>query len=390
MAAECLRYSTGSMEPFNIPSHNKTRHNNVNHSGPRISFSVKEPIGPVVAISAFNHPLNLIVHQIVPAIAAGCPVIVKAAPETPLSCHKFVQLLKEAGLPENWCFEVVTDDVELAQVLATDHRAAFFSFIGSASVGWHLRSQLSPGTRCSLEHGGAAPVIVVDNFDQEATVEALLKGGFYHAGQVCISVQRVFAPDTRALELAEALAAGANQLKVGDPLQADTDVGPMIRNTDLSRIHAWITEAQIEGAKILCGGQSLQNNEKSSNLYAPTVLFDPSDTSKVSTREIFGPVICVYPYSDIRHAINRANAIPFAFHGAVFGKDLSTCLSIANELDASAVMINDHTAFRTDGMPFAGLKQSGLGVGGIPHTLADMQVNKLIVMSPIARYELTS
>ena len=161
-------------------------------SARRIAFTQREPIGVVVAVSAFNHPLNLIVHQVGPAIAAGCPVIVKPAGDTPLSCLRLVDILREAGLPPGWCQALVTDDTVASQ-LVTDRRVGFFSFIGSARVGWMLRSKLAPGARCALEHGGAAPAIVAADADLDSAVPKLVKGGFYHAGQVCVSVQRIFA-----------------------------------------------------------------------------------------------------------------------------------------------------------------------------------------------------
>ena len=158
----------------------------------RWAFTTKEPIGVVAAISAFNHPLNLIVHQVAPAIAVGCPVIVKPAAATPLSCLGLVELIREAGLDEAWCQTFITEDNALAERLAIDSRVAFLSFIGSARVGWHLRSRLSPGTRCALEHGGAAPVIVDRSAQLDAVIEPIVKGGYYHAGQVCVSTQRIF------------------------------------------------------------------------------------------------------------------------------------------------------------------------------------------------------
>ena len=346
----------------------------------RLGFTIREPIGPVVAVSAFNHPLNLIVHQVVPSVAAGCPVIVKPAEDTPLSCDRFVGLLHEAGLPEAWCRTFVTAETPLAESLVTDPRVAFVSFIGSASVGWMLRAKLPAGTRCALEHGGAAPVIIAHGTPVAPTIQSLLKGGFYHAGQVCVSVQRVFVPAAEARSFADALAEGASALVVGDPLSADTEVGPLIRPGEVERIHGWVEEAVTGGAMLLTGGRSLPELAPGGNLYAPTVLYDPPAAARVSREEVFGPVVCVYPYETEEDALERANALPFAFQAAVFSTGIDTALGLASRLEASAVMINDHAAFRADGMPFAGLRQSGLGVGGIPHTLRDMQLNKLMVV----------
>lgn len=362
---ECLRTESGHAVPMNLNA----------ASAQRLAVTRREPIGVVVAVSAFNHPLNLIVHQVCPAIAAGCPVIVKPADDTPLSCFRLVGILREAGLPEPWCQALVTRDLEVATQLVMDPRVGFFSFIGSARVGWSLRSKLAPGTRCALEHGGAAPVVVAEDADLAEALPLLAKGGFYHAGQVCVSVQRVFAHEAIADVLAEGLAARARDLQVGDPTLPATEVGPLIRSQEVERVHQWVTEAKQRGARILCGGEPL-----SATCYSPTVLFDPPADLAVSRKEIFGPVVCVYTYRELDDAIERANALPYAFQAAVFSRSIDTVMRCYTHLDGSAVMINDHTAFRVDWMPFAGLRESGLGVGGIPHTFRDMQVEKLMVL----------
>ena len=344
----------------------------------RIAFTQKEPVGVVVAVSAFNHPLNLIVHQVAPAVATGCPVIVKPAGDTPLSCLRFVELLREAGLPAAWCQAIVTDTNATAEKLVTDSRVGFFSFIGSAKIGWMLRSKLAPGTRCALEHGGAAPVILLDDFEFDTTVAAVLKGGFYHAGQVCVSVQRLFAPRQQSRSFAEALAKRANDLAVGDPGDQATEVGPLIRAAEVNRVADWVDEAVAAGAELLCGGKRLENN-----CYAPTVLLDPPTDARISTLEIFGPVICVYSYDDLDKAVAQANSLPTAFQAAIFGKDMSQVMQLVRSIDASAIMINDHSAFRDDVMPFAGLRESGLGVGGIPYTMHDMQIDKMLVIKQL-------
>jgi acyl-CoA reductase-like NAD-dependent aldehyde dehydrogenase len=341
----------------------------------RIAFTHREPIGVVVAVSAFNHPLNLIVHQVAPAVATGCPVIIKPAEDTPLSCMRFIEMLREAGLPAAWAQALMTEDLEVAQKLVTDPRVDFFSFIGSARVGWQLRSRLAPGTRCALEHGGLAPVIVETDADLGDALLLLAKGAFYHAGQVCVSVQRVFADQSIARHLADGLAAEGRNMQVGDPTLEGTAIGPLIRPREVERIHAWVTEAVQQGAELISGGEPL-----SATCYAPTVLYNPPLEAKVSTQEVFGPVVCVYAYDDMDRAIDQANALPFAFQAAVFSNNLQRSLRAYKRLHASAVMINDFTAFRVDWMPFAGLRQSGMGVGGIPHTMRDMQIEKMMVI----------
>ncbi len=362
---ETIRTGAGSVIPMGVNA----------ASLKRIAFTKQEPIGVVAAVSAFNHPVNLIAHQAGPAIAAGCPVIVKPAEDTPLSCFRFINILYEAGLPEEWCQSFVVNDLSVAEKFVTDERIGFFSFIGSAKVGWMLRSKLAPGTRCALEHGGAAPVIFAEDAEIDEAVPLLSKGGFYHAGQVCVSVQRVFAHESIARELAEKLAKAGSSMKIGDPILEDTEIGPIIRHKETDRIKSWVDEAVFEGAELISGGEKI-----SDSLYSATVLFDPSDESKVSRLEIFGPVICVYPYSDADDAVRRANSLPYSFQASVFTKDLDRAMRLSSRLDAATVMINDHTAFRVDWMPFAGLKQSGMGTGGIPYTMKDMQIEKLIVV----------
>ena len=340
----------------------------------RWAFTTREPVGVVVAISAFNHPLNLIIHQVIPAVAAGCPILVKPAATTPLCCVRLVELIHEAGLPEAWCQVVLVEDNALAERLVTDPRIAFLSFIGSAKVGWYLRSKLAPGTRCSLEHGGAAPVIVDRSVDIGSVVGPLVKGGYYHAGQVCVSTQRIYVHEVIKEEFVAQFTERVKKLVVGDPTLAETEVGPLILPREVDRVDSWVKEAIAGGGKLACGGQRI-----SDTLFQPTVLVDPDPTARVSQQEIFGPVTCIYGYSKVDDAIRSANSLPFAFQASVFSRDITVALKAARLLDASAVLVNDHTAFRTDWMPFSGLRESGLGTGGIPYTFHDMQVEKMFV-----------
>lgn len=341
----------------------------------RWAFTTKEPIGIVAAISAFNHPLNLIVHQVAPAIATGCPVIIKPAGTTPLSCLDFVALVHEAGLPEAWCQSFVPETTELAEKLATDRRIAFLSFIGSAKVGWYLHSKLAHGARSALEHGGAAPAIVDKSANLEAIIEPIVKGGYYHAGQVCVSTQRIYVHDSIVNDFTERLVARVKTLRTGDSVLKDTEVGPLITPKEADRVASWIDEAAKGGAKLLTGGKRL-----SETTLEPSVLVDPSPEAKVSQLEVFGPVVCVYRYSNLDEAIARANSLPVAFQASIFAQDIDIALRAANRLDASAVMINDPTTFRTDWMPFAGRRRSGYATGGIPFTMRDMTQEKMILM----------
>ena len=364
-AAEELRNFAGREIPMGLTA----------ASTGRWAFTTKEPIGVVVAISAFNHPLNLIVHQVAPAIATGCPVIVKPAPATPLCCQEFVRLVREAGLAEPWCQTFLPGDNALAERLATDPRVAFLSFIGSARVGWYLHSKLAPGARCALEHGGAAPAIVDRSADLDQVIEPMVKGGYYHAGQVCVSTQRIFVHADIQAEFVERFAARVGALRVGDPLSLETEVGPLIHPREADRVQSWIEEAAAGGGRIVVGGERL-----SATTLRPAVLVQPPASSKVSREEVFGPVTCIYGFTKLDEAIEAANSLPVAFQASIFTREIGPALRAAERLDASAVMVNDHTAFRTDWMPFAGRRHSGYGIGGIPWSMREMTQEKMIVL----------
>jgi len=340
----------------------------------RIAFTTREPIGVVMSISAFNHPVNLIVHQTITAFAAGCPVIIKPAANTPLSCLAFIEILQEAGVPDGWVQCMICDN-EVAEFMVKDKRVNYFSFIGSAGVGWYLKSQLAPGTRFALEHGGVAPVIVEQDADVESMVPSLVKGSFYHAGQVCVSVQRIFVREEIARDIADKMAAEAEKLKLGDPLEKDTEVGPLISPDEVDRIEEWVNEARDAGAKVLCGGKRI-----SDTCFAPTVLYNPPQDVKISQEEVFGPVVCIYPFTERHDAIDLANGLDYHFQAAIFTKDINVAMECVQRLNATAVMVNDHTAFRVDWMPFGGRNSSGEGLGGIPYSMHEMTRIKMMVI----------
>ena len=364
-AIEIIKSDSGNVIPMNI---NKA-------SERRIAFTQKEPIGVVLAISAFNHPFNLIIHQIIPAIAVGCPVIVKPSEDTPLSCLKIIEMLYEAGLPQDKCFFVMPENLELASKLVSDERIDFFSFIGSAKVGWMLRSKLSAGTRCALEHGGMAPTFVTQSADLDLSSKLLIRGGFYHAGQVCVSVQRVFIHKKIFDDFLDLFTKNLENFKIGDPLDKKTDIGPLIRPGEVERVHSWIKEAKKDGAKLLAGGQKISETS-----YDKTILLNPSDSSTISKNEVFGPVVCIYAYNDIDKTIEKANSPDVSFQASIFSNEIKEVLNFYDKINASAVFHNDHTAFRVDWMPFAGLKHSGYGVGGIKYTMEDMQIDKMLIL----------
>ena len=366
LCIDCMRSDNGSAPVVN--GSQATRHH--------MAFTTREPVGVVAAISAFNHPFNLIVHQVGPALAAGCPVIVKPSEETPLSCLKLAKLFYEAGLPEEWLQVAVTESIPVAEYLVTSLRINFLSFIGSANVGWMLRTKVAPGTRCALEHGGVAPVIIAEDADLDLSIKLLTKGAFYHAGQVCVSSQRVFIHKSLSKAFLRGLTTAANQLVTGNPQEENTDVGPLIRPAEVDRVESWVNDARSQGATVVCGGQRINQT-----CYAPTIIYNPPEDCQISQQEVFGPVVCVYDFDSLDDAIAQANSLPVAFQAAVFAKNQDTILRAYKRLNASTVMVNQHTAFRTDGMPFAGLRQSGLGTGGIPHTFRDMQIEKMMVIN---------
>lgn len=339
----------------------------------RLGFTMREPIGVVCSVSAFNHPLNLIVHQVITALAAGCPVIVKPALTTPLSCLALVDILAEAGLPEGWCQAIICEN-DVAEELVTDDRINYFSFIGSAKVGWNLKSKLSPGTRCALEHGGASPVIVEADADLDELLPSLTKGGFYHAGQVCVSVQRVFIHEKIVNKVADGMVELAQKLVVGNQMEEKTEIGPLILPKEVDRVEAWVNEAVTQGGELLCGGKRI-----SDTCYEPTILLNPPLDAKVSTLEIFGPVVCIYSYSDREKAIEIANSLEVHFQAAIFTKNIDVAFDCVKKLNATAVMVNDHTAFRVDWMPFGGRDASGIGMGGIQNSMHEMTREKLMV-----------
>ena len=360
---EVLKSESGSVIPMNI---NEASSN-------RIAFTQKEPIGVVLAISAFNHPFNLIIHQVIPAIAVGCPVIVKPAEDTPLSCLKIVEMLYEAGLPKNRCHFVMPENLELATKLVSDERIDFFSFIGSSKVGWFLRSKLAPGTRCSLEHGGMAPTFITKNSDLELSAKSIARGGFYHAGQVCVSVQRIYLSKNVSESFIDKFKEEVKKVHLGDPMDKKTVVGPLIRNTEIKRVDQWVGESLENGSKLILGGKVL-----SECTYDKTIILNPKKEDKISQFEIFGPVVTINEYDDLEKAIDDANSVNVSFQTSIFTNQIDELLRFYTKINASSVFHNDHTAFRVDWMPFAGLKDSGHGIGGMKYSMHDMQILSLI------------
>ncbi len=337
------------------------------------AFTYREPIGIVYAISAFNHPINLIIHQAITAVAVGCPVIIKPSSLTPLSCLALVEVLYESGLPKPWCQVIVCNNI-IAEKIVSDHRISYFSFIGSSDVGWYLRSKLAPGIKCVLEHGGAAPVIIEQDADVDNAVPGIVKGGYYHAGQVCVSVQRIYIHQKIIKKFTKLMLEHISELVIGDPLLENTTVGPIISTTALKRVVEYVEEANYKGGKILIGG-----NIVNKTCFEPTLILNPTSDSAVSQQEIFGPVVCLYSYQDLSDAINMANNLPYHFQSAIFTKNIDLAWQGINELRANTVLVNEQTSFRVDWMPFGGQNESGIGLGGIPYTMEDMTYEKLAI-----------
>ena len=373
---EVARGLEGLRETIRILCHRSGRVIPMGHtegSAPYRATTQFEPRGVVLAIGAFNHPFNIIVHQLAPALAAGCPILLKPSLDTPLSCLALVERLHRLGIGEDQCKVLLCDNATTAK-LAADPRVSFVHFVGSAAVGWQLRRNLAPGSECALEHGGAAPVILDRGYPFETILPALVRSGFYHAGQVCISTQRIFVHRSDFRAFTAAFCAVTAAVTVGDPLQAQTLVGPMIRSAEVERIHDWVQRAAREGAQLACGGCVLGNN-----LYSPTVLIEPPATAKVSQDEVFAPVVCLYAYDHLGEAVARANAVRYAFHSSFFSRDIDRADWVSRHLEASALLINETPAFRVDWMPFGGYRDSGVGSGDFGGTIAQFSREKLII-----------
>lgn len=363
IAIEALSRQAGCEVPMNLGASSQAR----------MAYTYYRPRGLTVGISAFNHPFNLIIHQVIPAVAAGSPVIIKPALTTPLSCSSIIDTLRECGLPREYAQMAIVDD-ELAEKIVCDPRQRFLTFIGSSRVGWHLRSKLPAGAECMLEHGGAAPVIVEQTADLDALIPSLVKGAYYHGGQVCVSVQRIYVHETIKSEFTERYKAAVERLKVGNQGDDDTDVGPLISPSQVERVATWVDEAVRAGANLVTGGQRL-----SQTTYAPSILTDVPPETRVAREEVFGPVAIVSGFSHLDEAISRANSLPFAFQASIFTDKLQSALRASRRLEGLAVMVNDHTAFRVDWMPFGGYKLSGMGSGGISQTIQRMSLEKMVV-----------
>jgi acyl-CoA reductase-like NAD-dependent aldehyde dehydrogenase len=338
----------------------------------KLGFTMRKPIGVVGAISPFNFPCNLVAHKLAPALAAGCPVVLKPASQTPLSALLLAELELEAGLPEGWLNVLVGPASEIGDVLVEDERVKLITFTGSGTVGWKLQER-APRKRVKLELGNSTPVVVAADADLDAVAAKLSANAFSFAGQSCISVQRIYVERARYDDFVAAFVPKVEALKIGDPADDDTDVGPVIDEDARTRIRTWIKEAEDAGATLLAGGEE-------NGLLKPTVIANVSDDAKVSCEEVFGPVVVVNPVDSIDEALARANGTRFGLQAGIFTASLDTALHAADVLEFGGVLVNEAPTFRSDQMPYGGVKASGNTKEGPAYAVREMTEERLVVI----------
>jgi len=338
----------------------------------KLGFTVRKPIGIVGAISPFNFPCNLVAHKLAPALAAGCPVVLKPASQTPLSALLLAELEQEAGLPAGWLNVIVGPASQIGDVLVEDERVKLITFTGSGEVGWKLQER-APRKRVKLELGNSTPVIVAADADLDATATKLAANAFAFAGQSCISVQRIYVERASYDAFVQSFVPKVEALNVGDPADDDTDVGPVIDGDARTRIAAWIEEARASGAQVLTGGGD-------DALIRPTVLTQVADDQKVSCEEVFGPVVVVNPVDSLDEAIERANSTRFGLQAGIFTSSLDSALRAADRLEFGGVIVNEAPTFRSDQMPYGGIKASGNTKEGPAWAVREMTEERLVVI----------
>lgn len=328
------------------------------------------PLGPIVGISPFNFPLNLVAHKVAPAIAAGNPIILRPASQTPVSALKLAEVISASGWPVE-AFSVVPSTTQDAAPLVEDERIKLLTFTGSPAVGWRLKTQAGR-KRVTLELGGNAGVIVHHDADVSYAAERVAWGGFSYAGQSCISVQRVYVHEDVYEAFAEDFVQRVKLLKVGDPLDEATDVGPMIDPGAAGRVEEWVAEAKQAGATVLTGGS------RDGNLWQPTVLTDLQPDMRVSCQEVFAPLVGLYRYSDIKEAIEGVDESDFGLQAGLFTRDMNIVKQAFDDIEVGGLMVNDVSTFRIDHMPYGGVKQSGFGREGLRYAMEEMSELKLL------------
>ena len=331
------------------------------------------PLGPIAGITPFNFPLNLVAHKVAPAIAAGCPLVLKPAPQTPLSSLLLAEIVRQAGWPDGG-LNVLPLSNEDASLLVTDDRVKLISFTGSAAVGWEIKRRAGK-KKVVLELGGNAGVIVHSDADIAYAAERCVSGGFAYAGQTCISVQRILVENSVYGKFTDLLLAGVTKLRAGDPLEESTDLGPLIRESDAIRAADWVQEAVRGGARLLCGGT------RRGSVLEPTVLAGTKPEMRVNCQEIFAPVVTVEPYTDFGAALRQVNNSPYGLQAGIFARDAKLIFQAYEELEVGAVVAGDIPSFRIDHMPYGGIKDSGLGREGLRYAIEEMTEPKLLVMN---------
>jgi acyl-CoA reductase-like NAD-dependent aldehyde dehydrogenase len=339
----------------------------------KLAFTLRQPIGIVGAISPFNFPLNLVAHKLAPALAAGCAVVLKPASQTPLSALLLAELEDEAGLPPGWLSVLVGPSAEIGDVLVDDERVRAITFTGSGGVGWKLKER-APKKKVSLELGNATPVIVAADADLDAAAAAMAANAFAFAGQSCISVQRIYVERPAYDGFLERFLPRVEALVVGDPADEETDVGPVIDQGAKERILEWIEEARAAGAEILAGG------EERDGLIGPTVIANAAPQLKVSCDEVFGPVVTVNPVDSLDQAIELANGTRYGLQAGIFTSAIQTALRAGRELEFGGVIVNEAPTFRSDQMPYGGVKDSGNTREGPHYAARELTEERLVVL----------
>jgi len=340
----------------------------------RTALTKRIPIGVIAAITPFNFPLNLVLHKVAPAMAVGCPVVLKPAPQAPLSALVLGRFMEEIGWPKGG-FSVLVAGVPVAEKLVKDDRVAMLSFTGSDKVGWHLKN-ICGKKKVALELGGNASVIVDEGMDLAATAKTVAMGANLYAGQTCISTQRIYVVKGAFAQFRDLLVKEFNGLKAGDPSDAGVTVGPIIDKTHFERISAWVEEAERGGAQVLAGGKAV---DATRNIYAATLLTGTKNTMKVSCAEVFGPVTILEEVADFSEAIACVNDSTYGLQAGVFTPSIARMKQAHDELEVGGVIINNVPGFRIDSMPYGGIKDSGLGREGVKYAMEEMSEPRLLV-----------
>jgi acyl-CoA reductase-like NAD-dependent aldehyde dehydrogenase len=340
----------------------------------KIAYTMRVPIGIVGAITPFNFPLNLVAHKIAPALAAGCAVVLKPAGQTPLSALLLAELETEAGLPPGWLNVLVGPSAEIGDVLVEDERVKLITFTGSSGVGWKIRER-AVRKRVNLELGNATPVVVEADADIEEAATKLAANAFSFAGQSCISVQRIYVQRQAYEDFVSRFVPKVQALKVGDPAEEDTDVGPVIDEDARERILSWVEEARSAGASVLTGGEVVDG------LLQPTVLADVKPDMKVSCQEVFGPLCTLSPYESPADAFALANGTEYGLQAGIFTGSVKTALAAAAALEFGGVTVNEAPTFRADQMPYGGVKESGNTKEGPHYAVREMTEERLVVLA---------